>query len=355
MKGFVTAIVVFFIYTVICVFIFSYAIDKGVFLNFGSENTENDSSIELVNDKLSQTDLDAIENLSIDREVSDSLYENLEIEDIQKIELESINNPVSGQESQIVVAEDKELTTFNITLPDSSKLIDCNLFAVVFKDQSRVKIPFACREYGISIKAYLDKNPTATLKITGYNDLTENSTIGNGRSDYLKKLLVNVGISSDRIITTAQTIKLDFTSGSAKGGIAMEINKANPIVDQLSEDGKRTNTSQSSTGNNVITSKRFTTGFQDNYYYGDQNFTAYISRLKEVLKKNQNAKVYAYSYTSQESDKEESFAISRDNASTVRKILLQNGIASNKIQSIARGSQPSGTSGSNRCIILVIK
>lgn len=357
MKGFLKGFIVFLVYATLCVVLISYTNNDSLINDAAARSSESNEILER------QEFTDASFEDSTTMGIVNS--ENLDglVGDKENIDLlnNSIEEPIASQEIQEIdepVSVHIAPTLFNISLPNGTGLIQCNAFAKVFKDQARVKIPYACREYGISIKSFLEKNPRTTLKITGYTDPSEPSNTGTSRSEYLKKLLTNIGISSDRIIATSAVHQLDFKSGSANSGVEMEINgsidNGNLSVPSKPTETNETNKEDKNTSKSLA-SKKFTTGFQGNYFYGHQKFTAYTSTIKSILDNNPESSVYAYSYTESNNDPKDSFTISRDNASTVRKILLQSGIPANKIKSIARGQEKTGTSGTNRCIIIVIK
>ena len=361
MKSFFLGLFIFLIYAVVCIAVIEFAIPT------------------LTTDLFNRSDVDETENALKDSfQTDDVIFQDSEGALLdEKEDSLSIENPTVLIDSSLAatpissdalssepIIESKVYTApaqFNITLPNGRSLIECNEFATVYKGLEKVKIPFACREYGISIKKYLEENPSTTLQITGFSDPLESASTGKFRAEYIKRLLSTTGIVADRIITSTAIRDLNIEKGYADGGIRMEIkgNAVNknagfaitgrPIINTP------INTENSNSTNTTLASKKFTTGFQGSYFYGDQKFTAYTTDVKKLLEQNPGAKVYAYSYTNTDGNSQDNFAISRDNASTVRKLLIQSGIAANKIQSIARGSQDSGTSGSNRSIILIVK
>lgn len=271
------------------------------------------------------------------------------------------NDVIQSQPSGIdAIATTAAPKTFNVLLPTGNYLIECNESAYVYKNEEKVKIPFACREYGLSIKNFLEKNPNTTLQIVGFSDPLENPYIGKNRAEYVERLLKSAGIPEDQIITSVAIANLDIEKGYAEGGIRMELKgkvsnlpaTVIPTNESVQINSKTNNTTKETS---AIFTKKFTSGFQDDYFYGDQNFTSSISQLKELLRQNPESKIYAYSYSGTDGNAQDNFTISRDNASTVRKILIQSGIPANKIQSVAKGGQSSGTTGSSRSIIITIK
>lgn len=348
MKGFLIGFIVFLVYASLCVFFFSYVhVDYRVIDTYKDDPGAAERNSQVLNELILNDSM--LQEMNSDQDLNtivkpDSTLndDSLEIAaDSQDVITNDINTPPSA---------------FNIKLPDGSQLITCQGYSKVFQNQSQVKIPYSCREYGIFIKSYLESNVNSTLRIIGFSDVTESPTLGTDRAEYLKKLLTNTGIAASRIITTSAQRNLTFTSGAADGGIEMSIiGSINNTSTDSSLEKSPVKENDAVVTKAAIASKKFTTGFQENNFYGDQNFTSYINTIKKLLSQNPTSKVYAYSYTDREGDAENNFAVSRDNASTVRKILIQGGISSTRIQSVARGEQASGTAGTNRCIIIVIK
>ncbi|WP_146126715.1 OmpA family protein [Nonlabens agnitus] len=359
MKSFLIGLLVFLFYAALCVVLLSYAMDTYSIKENSPEIVgENEIDPKTIDDLSYEdsTDLGSSVTSELDEVNNDSINNSLQNSD--NVDADGLTDSDAETDGASIENINRPAIPFNVVLPNGTQLIQCNSFSVVFQDQVRVKIPYACRDYGISINSFLDKNPQSILRITGYTDPNESPNTGIGRAEYLKKLLTNTGIPADRIIATSAVNNLNFSSGSANGGVAMEINgsfTSNPSSSQTADNESNPALDNPKESTTVIASKKFTSGFQEKYFYGDQKFTAYATTIKSLLNQNPSSKVYAYSYTDSEGDSKDNFAISRDNASTVRKILLQSGIPSNRIQSVARGEQNAGGSGSNLCIILVIK
>ncbi|WP_194852638.1 OmpA family protein [Nonlabens antarcticus] len=362
MKSFLIGFIVFLLYAAICVLFLELALPKmGFNLSNPIQNSiVNESSLkdsfkedpilskELVFDEqfdTTQTDSTLFDN--------DTGLDSSVVED----ELRENNDPDTertlNQNSGFPVK-------FNIALPNGSYLINCNAYSTIYKDVEKVRIPYVCRDYGLAVKSFLAANSSTTLLITGFSDPSESNAIGRSRAEYLKGLLTNTGIDSDRIVTTAAVSELNIEKGYASGGIRMEIrgivSSSSMISDSTPQTTKITEaTSKTVEQQSILSDKKFTSGFQGDYFYGDQKFKSHVLTLKTLLNQHPGSKIYAYSYTNKEGDDKDNYAVSRDNASTVRKILMQSGIKSNRITSIARGEQSSGTSGSNRCVIITVK
>ncbi len=361
MKGFLTGLFFCLLYAVCCVFILSYTFDT-VVPNISSSQeivAETPTGISKAtqidsNDQVAQPVIDEpLADEKMDPAAQDLLEQMKEPADglsttVDKTTLSSLSTDIANS--------DIAKTSFSIILPDGENLLSCNSYATVFKDRNQVKIPYDCRDYGIVLKSYLEKNEKSTLKITGISDPSEDYAIGKQRATYLKDLLVNIGVSKDRILVAQAISLLNFTAGSANGGILMKIedfsSKARLSTNERSAI-QETNTP--STRTKALISQRFTSGFQGDYYYGDQKFTSFITTVKELLKKYPEAKVYAYSYTKSTGSAEDNFAISRDNASTVRKLMIQGGVIAGKIKAMARGGKSSGSSGNEPSIVIVVK
>jgi hypothetical protein len=357
-KSFLIGLLVFIVYAVICLFSIEYLLP-----GLEMELIKTDSITETAQIESSTSD-SGVEPEMSDRKQSistDSLNSNLQIVDITAAtDTEEIDDVIEAERPEspsLPEANDDTSDTspalFNVTLPDGTNLLECNQYSTVYKNTAKVKIPYSCREYGLAIQRFLEENPTTILKITALYDDSENREVGTARSQYLKKLLGNTGISKERIITTTAYSNLDIDKGYAQGGVLFEINGAvNNTKENLQVDQNSNAKSSNAAASKVIDSRTFTSGFQGYYYYGDQKFTAYISEMKRFLSRNPNSKIYAYNYTGTDGDDRGNFAITRDNASTVRKLLLQAGIPSSKIQSIARGER-SGSADQPRLTVVI--
>ncbi len=361
MKGFFTGLISCLIYAAICVVVLAYSFDT-IFPNSNKQDSLlNDTSTNYLKveseDILSGVLEDSLQNEPLIDEKMDVASQEL---------LEQVEEPQDGLTipkdegiikpvNQIDVIKENTNSDifFNVILSDGTQLLECDSYTTVFKNQNQVKIPYECRNYGVILKSYLDREPSATLKITGFSDVQEDPLNGKERASYLKKLLTNTGIPNDRILVANAIDYLNFKGGTAQGGIIMKIEKSST---KTTPNKKTSIASSTNSGKKAaITSKVFTSGFQGDYYYGDQTFTSYITTIKQLLKQNPTAKVYGYSYINGTGNKENDFAISRDNASTVRKILVQNGIPSEKIESVARGGKTPNSTTQNKSIIISVK
>ncbi|WP_124980536.1 hypothetical protein [Nonlabens xiamenensis] len=106
-------------------------------------------------------------------------------------------------------------------------LLNCQAYARVYFNRARVKIPYYCSDYGLQIKALLEKEQNSTLMITGYTTKDELEGIGLQRATYIQKLLKNVGIPLERMRTNSSYKPIEFVNGTAKGGIRMSIQTTN--------------------------------------------------------------------------------------------------------------------------------
>ncbi|AZQ44403.1 OmpA family protein [Nonlabens ponticola] len=244
---------------------------------------------------------------------------------------------------------------FNITLPDGSNLLECQDYTIVYRNKSKVKIPYSCREYGLAIRAYLRENPQSKLKITTFHDDKESEQIGEARADYIIKLLTGVGIEESSMVAVVKKANLDIAKGYATGGVNLELFDSS--IPEVEKNAKfpTNDVDEPINRRKTLLAQKFSSGFQGVYYYGDTRFTSYLSQVKSILRSNPSAQVYVYSYAEKSGDSKENYAVTRDNASTARKLMIQNGIDKTKIEAVAQGEKSSGTSGTNQCIILVVK
>ncbi|WP_431196611.1 OmpA family protein [Nonlabens ulvanivorans] len=73
------------------------------------------------------------------------------------------------------------------------------------------------------------------------------------------------------------------------------------------------------------------------------------------LSENPSKKVYVYAYPDTVGNATDNFNIGKDNVNTARRLMIQNGITSNRIVSISKGEESSGATGNNRSIVVIVK
>ena len=281
------------------------------------------------------------------------------IEDVIVTNNSSVDLTNSGTSNDLNIEETSapyEALPFSVYNEANEVLIPCNLFALIYKNRNKVKIPYGCINYGIEIKKILSVNKDASLSIIGYSSPEEPSTLGKQRAEYLKKLLIGIGIDSSQIHTNTSFQDIDYVNGMANGGILMRINNSNSRTPTLSTTpASKEVTIKTTQPTGPYAYKKFTTGYQGDYFYGNQTFSSYVSQIKNYLQENPSKKIEIYTYTDSVGNAIDNMSISKANSVTAQRIVAQSGIPAYKIKSISMGENAVDASGSSKCVILKVK
>ena len=287
--------------------------------------------------------------------------------------LDNINNEILDPETTPLDSSDKaiiaaisnskeipvyEANTFVITDQNGNQITSCSTFTTIYKNNPKVKIPYPCRAYGNELKEILSANPKAEIIISGYSSNAEDADMGMKRAQYVKRLLTNIGVNDNQIALKSDTKDIPFKSGIAQGGLDIQVLNVNE--DSSNSKSKKANSvtvvkPSVATGSGPYAYQRFTKGYQGDFFYGNRAFTAYVKEVKNYLNEKPSKKVYVYAYTDTVGNATDNFNIGKDNVNTARRLLIQNGIASNRIVSISKGEESSGATGNNRSIVVIVK
>ncbi|MEP0459145.1 OmpA family protein [Nonlabens sp.] len=289
-------------------------------------------------------DLDTTNSVSIEtvNATSNSSIDINNIDTSNDIELEKTSAPY-------------EALPFSVFNEANEVLIPCNLFALIYENRNKVKIPYGCINYGVEIKKILSLHKESSLTIIGYSSPEEPSTLGKQRAEYLKKLLVGIGIDKSRLHTNASFQDINYVYGKANGGILMRLNNSDSLPTISTAPISKEVTSDTTKPTGPFAYKKFTSGYQGDYFYGNQTFTSYVSQIKTYLKDNPGKKIEIYTYTDSVGNAIDNMSISKANSATAQRIVAQSGIPAYKIKSISMGEKAVDGSGSSKCVILKVK
>ncbi|MEO9501621.1 MAG: OmpA family protein [Nonlabens ulvanivorans] len=251
-----------------------------------------------------------------------------------------------------------EANTFIITDQHGNQLTNCTTFTTIYKNNPKVKIPYPCRAYGNELKEIINTNPKAQIIINGYASSTEDADMGMRRAQYVKRLLTNIGVNDNQITLKSAMKDIPFKSGIAQGGIdiqVLNINENSSISNSTKSTIGTAARPSVTAGSGPYAYQRFTKGYQGDFFYGNRAFTAYIKDIENFLSENPSKKVYVYAYTDTVGNATDNFNIGKDNVNTARRLMIQNGITSNRIVSISKGEESSGATGNNRSIVVIVK
>ena len=376
MKNFFTGTLAFIVYAGLCLAFFGYYYIEqftGKNTNFISSDVVNEQPIidELPSDEL-ESELEPVIQSILDQQLDSiaaakALINTLSTSEDSTVTKEyEVSNAEAAlgevsEESTIINGNKEtavyEANTFTINDQNGNPLTNCSTFTTIYKNNSKVKIPYPCRAYGNEIKEVLSSNPKAEIIINGYSSIQEDADIGMKRAQYVKRLLTNIGIKADKITLKSDTKDIPFKSGIAQGGIDIQILNINRAESNSNavKASPTTAVPTISSGNGPYGYQRFTKGYQGDFFYGNRAFTAYIKEVQNYLNKNPGKKVYVYAYTDTVGNATDNFNIGKDNVNTARRLMIQNGIAINRIVAVSKGEESSGATGNNRSLVVIVK
>jgi hypothetical protein len=109
-------------------------------------------------------------------------------------------------------------------------VVTYNLYSVIYKNLAKVKIPYECFPYAKEIKKIVANDDKAVLNIIGYSSKEEAPYSGKERTEYLRALLLGIGIDATKTKTTDSFQHIEFVGVTAKGGVYMEIKRTNCLA-----------------------------------------------------------------------------------------------------------------------------
>lgn len=277
-------------------------------------------------------------------------------------------NPVYKDSTQTLLTEQERLANltasdptaafkphpFNITDLAGNVKFSCSEYASIYLKSDKVKMPVTCKDYGVYVKEYLLRNAEAKLMIIGSSGIDESPSYGKRRADFIKALILTTGVDGNRIQTAGKVENIVYTFGAAQGGLRMVLIGGVPTKTIKEQNNTNIETAVSK-ATDPFSYKKFLKGYQGAYYYGDQNATSYIASLKDYLVANPTKKVSVLSYADAIGDEIENFEIAKQNATTMRKLMLEAGIANNRISIVPLGANSSGNSDGKRSLVITVK
>lgn len=380
MKNIFTGTLAFIVYAGLCLLLFNYLFPdnfQGANERIEKQQIVEEPFIDSVPAPLDDTvqeavvnniveELDSIDELelSIDPPLSND-KEEISLEEtptdaLTTVEETSIEEPEAPEEKEVIVYEPQ---SFILKDEDGNELTNCTTFTTIYKNNPKVKIPYTCRNYGNEIKEIIANSPKAQIIINGYSSPIEDTDMGLQRAQYVEKLLRNIGINKEQITVQSAIKNINFNSGIAQGGLDITLSDIkNPTSENKTTSTSKKPVNSSQTASSPVSQssgpysyKRFTTGYQGDYFYGNRSFTSYISQLNTYLNSQPGKKVYVYAYTDTVGNATDNYNIGSDNVKTARRLMIQNGIPANKIVAVSKGETSSGVSGNNRGMVVIVK
>lgn len=190
-----------------------------------------------------------------------------------------------------------------------------------------VIFPNGTQTFNKSIFDFLNKEQDKELIITGLYNPEESKTdklLGTKRAGFVKDILVNYGINSNRITVNGKESEFNFEkNGTYSGGILFDFK-------EISEDRLRAIESG-------IENKTLYSGFGSKEFSADNTLQAYALELKNYLDKYPNKKASIIGHTDSVGDPEANDWYGMERAKNVKQYLESQGIDSARLIASSKG------------------
>ncbi|MEW7280868.1 OmpA family protein [Aquimarina sp. 2201CG1-2-11] len=242
--------------------------------------------------------------------------ENLEAEALAKKALEDSIAAAKKMMSGLFVKDLEDQDIFRY--PDNLKINNEN---------GDVFIPASLQDFGTKIADYLGQHQDQELIIYGYENTSErdqNLEYGATRANFIKNLLVEVGINPDRIVTKELQKNYEYdTDGNYNGGIDLKFNTLNK--ERLAEVEKS------------ITDKVLYSEFGQKTFQPDATLSNYTLELKSYLDKHPDEVITVTGHTDNVGTEEANLWYGQQRANNVKQHFISQGIPKEKIKALSEG------------------
>ncbi len=218
---------------------------------------------------------------------------------------------------------------FNITNENGKTIFSFQDQLKIIKDSTSVDIPKSLARFKDSVFNYLNNNQNKELYISGWYNTeeirTNNDSLNFGiqRANYLKTILVNFGLNTDKINTTGIKQNYKYTNGTYSGGIDLSFK-------EISE-------TKFGTIDKGITTKFLYTKFNSREFIPDNTLITYTADLKNYLINNPNKTIKITGHTDSLGEESDNEIIGIDRATNVMNHFIAQGIDKTKLQVISKG------------------
>lgn len=190
-----------------------------------------------------------------------------------------------------------------------------------------VIFPSGTQTFNKSIFEFLNKEQDKELIITGlYNpeEARTDNLLGSKRADFVKEILVNYGVNSNRITTNAKESEFSFEeNGTYSGGILFDFKDITEDRLKAIESG--------------IENKTLYSGFGSKEFSADNTLQAYALELKNYLDKYPNKTASIIGHTDSVGDPVANDWYGMERAKNVKQYLESQGIESRRLIASSKG------------------
>ncbi len=232
-----------------------------------------------------------------------------------------------------------------------NKLVACKSYTVIYQNEAKVKMPYACRRYGLVLRDMLTNDPRSSVLVTTYYGANESRTTGEARASYIEKLLNKAGISSQRILSIVTQEDINFKENNiAYGGVRFVVAATYSLKKKVAAYEEVLKVEQEK----ELSFKKFKNSFENDVFHINNEFTNHVKQLKSYLENHPDKKVVIQSFLSENDGNTGKTKQMNENADLVKTSMLVLGISDDRIE-----MQPESTDNTeelnDNCILLTIK
>ncbi len=196
------------------------------------------------------------------------------------------------------------------------------------RNNGDVFIPNSLQNFSDQIALYLGKHQDQELIISGFESFSEreqSNDLGILRANFIKNVLIEVGVNGDRITTKTEVVDYtyDDVSGNYTGGILLNFNQL---------DQSRITEIEKGVANKILYSE-----FAQKTFTPDATLANYALELKNYLEKYPNKTVEIIGHTDDVGNAEANIWYGQERANNVKNYLVSQGITTEKVKASSKG------------------
>ncbi|MBT8394032.1 MAG: OmpA family protein [Bacteroidia bacterium] len=241
------------------------------------------------------------------------------------INVESEND--ESNESKNILIHNKK-GVYSSTYKEGDIMFDFPDNLAIKPNQANVILPFGNKDFKESIFNFLNANQSKELLLIGLYNSDESSLdpeLGLKRASYVKDILVEFGINSDRISIQGKkaNYKYDNTDKLFVGGIQFDFLEISEEKRKAIETG--------------IENKTLYSGFGSKQFRADNTLQAYALELKNYLEKYSDKTARIVGHTDSVGDELANDWYGMERAKNVKQYLISQGVAETRLFTSSKG------------------
>lgn len=272
-------------------------------------------------------------------DVKEKINESIKLDKTETAPLTSIDSIDSNAEIiENGNIEDYELIAFT---KDGDVIFKLIKGIIITKNSSELKIPETSNNFAGKLRSYMTENPNTEIHITSLysaHERNESPNIGVQRGNELKEIMVNNGVSRDRIVVKSFIKPIEFsTQNSFSRSFSFQLFP----MDTLRIQSLR----KMNLENKIIYPEFTTTGIASN-----QNLKVFLRDIKGIIAENEGVIIELIGHTDNVGNANDNYILGLQYARQVKWYLInRGGIPGKNIKTLSKGeSEPIDTNKTER-------